>query len=502
MTEAAAVLGAAGTLAALLSRSRAPVLAGLAAIAVAELLLARDLLEGGLVDTLASSAGVAVLVLGVPVLAGLAALLVRFPALFLPLVLATAPLRFPFEVGADNRFFVELADGGRLGRLIPLYAVLAGGGLALAWRAGRGEPARPITPLVAVPAGGLLAFMSVSYLWAYDPAATEDRLAFFVLPFAALVAVVGRAPLPPWLPRVLAIEAVALACLFAVIGLVEAGVRELLFYDPKVAVANSYTSYFRVTSLFSDPSIYARHVAAAIALLVALLWLGRIAFLVGAPLVAFLWAGLWFSYSQSAMVALAVAVVAVSFAAADRSLRRFLAAIPVLLVVVGAIGFATLLRDESADRVTSGRTSLVSDTWTVFSNHPLAGVGLASQPAASRDEAGGRRTTRRNVSHTAPLTVAAELGLAGIALYVAFLAGAGRLLWLLRRRDEALALALFAVVAVFFVHSLVYGVFFDDPLLWTALGIGSAALVAAEKRIPSAIPLFRRSKGAPAPAAR
>ena len=60
----------------------------------------------------------------------------------------------------------------------------------------------------------------------------------------------------------------------------------------------------------------------------------------------------------------------------------------------------------------------------MFGNHPLEGVGVASQPAASRDETGGR-SKRRTTSHTAPLTVAAELGIFGILLYVAFLAGAG-----------------------------------------------------------------------------
>jgi putative inorganic carbon (hco3(-)) transporter len=344
--------------------------------------------------------------------------------------------------------------------------------------------------------------MSASLVWAYDPGAAEDRLAFFVVPFAVLLVVVARAPFRPWLPRVLAVEAVALACLFAAVGLGEAWARELLFYDPKVAVANEYTSYFRVTSLFSDPSIYGRHVVVAIAILVVALWLARISFALGAALVAFLWAGLYFSYSQSSMLALAAATVVVTFLVADARVRRWLAGAAVALALVGAVTFATLLRDESAARVTSGRSTLVEDTWTVFSNHPLAGVGIASQPAASRDEAGGARRERRNVSHTAPLTIAAELGLVGLVLYVAFLVGVARVLWAVRGRDEALGLALLAVVVVLFVHSLVYGVFFDDPVLWATLGVASAAAVArapvrAVERV-RAEP--RRSE--PAPAAR
>ena len=87
-----------------------------------------------------------------------------------------------------------------------------------------------------------------------------------------LVAVVGRAPFPAWMPRALAIAAVALAALFAVVGLVEEATHRLLFYTPSVEVGNAYSSFFRVTSLFRDPSLYGRHVVLGIAIvLVALL---------------------------------------------------------------------------------------------------------------------------------------------------------------------------------------------------------------------------------------
>ncbi len=329
-----------------------------------------------------------------------------------------------------------------------------------------------------MPAALLTGLTAASLAWAYDPPASEDRVAFFVLPFAALLAVVARAPFRPWLPRVLAIEAVALACLFAAVGIAEAWARKLLFYDPKVAVANEYTSYFRVTSLFSDPSIYGRHLAIAMAILVVALWLARINVLAGAALLAFLWVGLFFSYSQSSMLALAAATVVVTFLAADRRSRRWLVIAAAAVVLVGSLAFVTLLRDESADRVTSGRSALVRDTLTVVGNHPVAGVGVASQPLASRDEADGPRRARRNVSHTAPLTIAAELGILGLMLYVAFLAGATKVFWMVRRRDAALGLGLIAVFVVLVVHSLFYGVFFDDPILWATLGVGSAASVA------------------------
>ena len=60
------------------------------------------------------------------------------------------------------------------------------------------------------------------------------------------------------------------------------------------------------------------------------------------------------------------------------------------------------------------------------------------------------------MSHTTPLTVAAELGLVGFALYVVLLLAAIRMLALLRENLPTLALALGAVLLALFTHSLAY----------------------------------------------
>ena len=54
--------------------------------------------------------------------------------------------------------------------------------------------------------------------------------------------------------------AVALAVLFAGVGFVEYS-RKSLFLNPKVVAANQYDNYFRVNSVFFDPSIYGRFLA-------------------------------------------------------------------------------------------------------------------------------------------------------------------------------------------------------------------------------------------------
>jgi len=490
VTEAAALLGALGAVLALVGRPRLVLAAGLAALGLAELALGSELLPGGLGGKLRSTEGFLALAVGGPALAALAFLFVRHPALVPPAVVAVAPFRLPFEFGSDNRLFIGLADSGRLGRLVPLYAVVAAAALALVWRSLRGAEIRVLPWPVAVPTALLAALTISSLLWAYQPAAAADRLAFFLVPFVALFAVVARSPFRPWLPRVLAIEAVALASLFAAVGIVEAIVRELLFYQPKIAVSNSYTSYFRVTSLFGDPSIYGRHVVLGIAVLVVALWLGRIRFWAGAALVAFLWAGLFVSYSQSSMVALAAAVLVTSFLVADRRVRRALGATAIALVLVGAVFLVLLLRAESADRVTSDRWTLVTDTATVVGNHPVLGVGIAGQPYASRDEVYGRGSPRAHVSHTAPLTVAAEQGIVGVLAYLGFLAGALWALAAVRREDEPFGLGLVAAFVVLFVHSLFYGLFFEDPFSWCVVALAASFAAGARAPVP-ALP-FRR----------
>ena len=126
----------------------------------------------------------------------------------------------------------------------------------------------------------------------------------------------------------------------------------------------------------------------------------------------------------------------------------------------------------------SGRWTLVKDTGSSTGTTRSWASALRRSPRRAATTS-GPRSKRLKISHTAPLTVAAELGIAGILLYLAFLVGAFLFFWRLRRDDDALGLALLGVLTVLFVHSLSYGVFFEDPLLWVALGVGAAAALAA-----------------------
>jgi O-antigen ligase len=470
--EVAAVVGGAGAVFVLLPTERWFLLAGLALLGGAEAgLVTFTSGDGGVSPALAALGAAGLL----PLAAG-AALLVRYPKAVLPAVLAAAPFRPPLEFNSGNRFFVGVAQEGELGRLLPLYAVLAAAALAFGWRALRGAPIPPLPRVVAVPAAVFFAFAAASLTWSSDVDAGANTLAFFLLPFATLLAVTGRAPLPRL--RILAVIAVALVCLFAGVGLWQAATHELLFFSPSVEVGNAFSSFFRVTSLFRDPSLYGRHVVLGIAVVLVLLLRRRVNPMLAIGLIVFLWAGLFFSYSQSSLVALFAVIVALAAVAGDRNLR-LVAAVTAAVVLLGGAGLvAAAVQDHSTRRVTSDRSRRVELTAKVVRDHPLAGVGLGAQPVESQKRSTQGGSPSRFVSHTTPLTVAAELGLLGLAAYLALLAGAAVLVERVRRRDPTLGLALGAVLLALVVHSLAYSGFFEDPVTWVALSIGSAFLTA------------------------
>ena len=167
--------------------------------------------------------------------------------------------------------------------------------------------------LIAAPAAAFFAFACLSLLWADDLEAGANLLAVLHAPVRRCCSPASRAPTSrtasrePWQrPRSRWRRCSPL------VGLWQAATHELFFYAPNLAVSNANTDFFRVTSLFGDPSLYGRHlvlgIGVALSLLAARRWRPW-------PLIALLvimWAGLFFSYSQSSMVALLVVTLALA----------------------------------------------------------------------------------------------------------------------------------------------------------------------------------------------
>ena len=505
LAEIAGVVGAGGAAIAILAGRRWTLLAGFALLAAAEALLALSMAGDVSTDRLVSATTLGAGFAGLLLVAAAAAVFVRLPWLTIPALVVAAPFRLPLDFDRDYRFFFAFAEGGRLGRLIPLYAVVTAASAAFLYRVLRRNHVDSPARVVAVPVAAFLAFASVSLLWTRDIDAGANLLAFFLLPFAAMVAIVVRSELADWLPKALAVIAVGLASVFALVGLWQEATKDLFFYGPQLEVANAYSPFFRVTSLFTDPSLYGRHVVLGFAVLLVLLWAGRMNVFLAAALMTLLFAGLYFSYSQSSWAALFVVAAGVTVVAGDRNARRAVLAATAVALVVAAVFVGYQARNKSLSELTSGRWQRAELTLDVVREQPLIGVGLGAQPKVSREIGAGRDAREaRFVSHTTPLTVAAELGIVGFALYALLLSGAVRMVVALRRTRPALALGIGVVLLALFTHALAYSGFFEDPITWLALGVGAAylAVPVAARQTEEAPVRADEVKAEPVPTAR
>jgi hypothetical protein len=488
LAEIAALVGALGAVLALITRGGIFPLTGLGLLGVATGGLAWALVgDDDIRLLLGDPGGVALVAVGVATAILGAVPLVRYPAVVPVALLAAAPFRVPVQLGNDEAFL-----------LLPLYLVIAASVLALAYRILRGERPPPPPFLLALPLAAFVTIASTSFLWTWDERAGGIALGFFVFPFVAGLATIARSPIANWLPRALLVTLVALGTLFAAIGIWQAHTRTL-FFGRDVEVANAYTSFFRVTSLFKDPSLYGRYLVVPIAVLLVAILVRRgrtIDWVVATAFVAFLFVGLFYSYSQSSFVALFVVTFAVAVVGADGRTRIVLLACALVATLAAAGVAGAAIGGRSAKDVTSGRSRLVEVTLDAFRERPVAGVGVGGQPRAS-SEIVRKGSPSRNASHTSPLTVLAELGVIGFALYLWLLAATVWGLVLVSRTDRDFAIGLGAVLLALVVHSLLYAGFFEDPLTWGVIGLTAAALATAPARSVAREPATDSAPAAP-----
>ena len=275
-----------------------------------------------------------------------------------------------------------------------------------------------------------VALYALQALYSPDHAKAAENIAFFYVPFALLFLLLEDVE---WtrelLLRCLAV-AVALAVVFAGVGFIEYD-RKTLFLNPKVVAANQYDNYFRVNSLFFDPSIYGRFLALVMIAVSTCVLSGRAAvsarvrrrdILLGAALLAWLLGGLITSFSQSSIAALLLGLAVL--AAYCWSVRGTLyvsaaalalAAAIVLLAPTG-LHFGLKGSSGSTSNATSGRTKLISGGLELFAQRPLEGYGSGSfEVEYKRHNSSADAENATSASHTIPVTVAAEQGIVGLA---------------------------------------------------------------------------------------
>jgi putative inorganic carbon (HCO3(-)) transporter len=465
LAQAAAVVGAFGACGLLLARERLLFFGGLTALVAAEAGLAYALVPDAPSLLTASATRFGALAVGALFVLALAAAFARYPAAAPVALLVVAPFRLSVGLGSQEAFL-----------LLPFYVVLAAAAAALSYRVGRGGEFPAVPYLIAGPTAALVALSGISLLWAEDLRAGTIALVFFYFPFSVLLSIVALTRTKDWTWRALATVLVAVTSVFAAIGVFQAWSHTEILAKQDVQLANAYSSLFRVTAVFQDPNVYGRHLVLGVVVILTALWLALLRPAVGLPVLGLLTLGLYFSYSQTSFVALFCAVLVVSLIAGDRLTRRVVVGVSAALVL--AAGIVVLLEGDgdSTQQVTSDRSTLVQVTWPVYAAHPVVGVGIGSQPLASRRVEDAKKRKSKNVSHTTPLTVAAELGTIGLAVYVVFLAALGRAILEAWRRHRALGIALAGCLTALVVQSFFYGGFFEDPFAWGIAGVAAAVL--------------------------
>ncbi|HYM45778.1 MAG TPA: O-antigen ligase family protein [Solirubrobacteraceae bacterium] len=457
---------------------------------------------------------VAALLGALVVVGGLAWLMRRQPDAFPLLAISALPFRLPVS-----------ADGRTVNLLIPLYLVVAAGTLAQlaprllghgveGSRDAAGCPGRSRrryrSEITGSPIGqqelaygspakisawcsprglewllfGAVALYALQGTYSSDHAKAAENVAFFYVPFGLLFLLLRDVKWTRGLALACLGVAVALAVAFAGVGFVEYARKEV-FLNPKVVAANQYDNYFRVNSLFFDPNVYGRFLALVmIAVTTVVLWSHRRRdVLIGAGVLAWLLGGLVTSFSQSSIAALLLGLAVL--AAYRWDVRATVYVALGLVAIGGVIVFAAPaslhfgLRGSggSASNATSGRTKLISGGFGLFAGRPLYGYGSGSFETEYKLH--GKTTTEKttenatSASHTIPVTVAAEQGILGVAVYVALLIAAFAVLFRGAGRSPP-RIALAACFAALVLHTWTYADFLEDPVTWTLLGIGVA----------------------------
>jgi len=418
--------------------------------------------------------------------AGIGAWIVlRAPWTLAVAVLACVPARIPVHVGSTQANL-----------LLPMYAVVIVAAVALAWELyGDDTRSRELGPL-AWPLALFIGWNGLSFLWSKDVRQGAIELLFFILPFGLLAVALARLVWSRAWVLTLYVQLALMALVFGVIGVVQYETRNI-FWNPKVRVDNAYAPsgwFYRVNSVFYDPSIYGRFLVVAIlASLVVLLWRR------GDPLwgiataltIGITWAGLLPSFSQSSFVAL---IVATTLGAVLAWRWRSLVLVAIAAIALALAGLASPAvrhklegqSSSSLSHATGGRSTLVSKGIKVAVHHPLLGVGVGGFRHAYAQLLHLRgKDPKAAASHTTPITVAAETGLPGLLLLdwlvVAALAVAFRRLG--RGFDGTARLAFGLALVAILVHCLFYNALFEDPTFWGLLAlvvVGARADTAGE----------------------
>jgi O-antigen ligase len=171
-----------------------------------------------------------------------------------------------------------------------------------------------------------------------------------------------------------------------------------------------------------------------------------------AVLAAWRWSVVWTVYVSAAVLALAALV---------------------LLLAPASLHFGLKGSSGSTNNATNGRSSLVSGGLELFAKRPLEGYGSGAFETEYKRHSHADAQSATSASHTIPVTIAAEQGILGLAVYAALLLSAFIVLFRGAGRSPP-RMAIAACFAALVLHTWTYADFLEDPFTWTLLAIGVA----------------------------
>jgi O-antigen ligase len=392
----------------------------------------------------------------------------RWPQVLPIAAVAMLPIRVPIEIGGETANL-----------LVPLYLVIASGVLArLISDREAGVESRAsasdlwISRLRWILAIGLVLY-AIQAAYSEDVSNAVENVGFFLAPFAVLFCLLSEIEWSAALLRkvLVAIGFVAVVC--SVIAIYQYFARDL-FLNAELADANQLHVYFRVNSIFFDPNILGRYLALAITV-----YAGFIAW--GAPR----------RELAAAAVVCAVSLLGLAFSYSITSFGSLLAGLGVIAILrwswrglaaaaaFGAVGLIVLLLAggtphsdiEDVRSIDAGHSSLIKGGVNLAQDRPVYGWGSGSFGRAFYERIERARTT---VSHSEPITVAAEQGAIGLVVYIALLVAAFVTLLGAGARGSPARSLVAAAFVVMFIDSLGYTGFTTDPATWALLGVGVA----------------------------
>jgi hypothetical protein len=390
----------------------------------------------------------------------------RYPTAFPIAAFVLLPLRVPVEIGGQTSNL-----------LVPLYAVTAGGLLALGLQAVSAGSAAPEPPAWrASPAARLLRWLIAAFLVLYavqatyslDPENAIENASFFYVPFAALLVLLLEVRWNRWLVRRLLVAVSAAMLVLAGIGIVEYAVRGLIL-NRDLRAENAIHIYFRVNSLFRDPNIFGRYLALGVIALAAYLgWEGRWRpALAAAAAAGVLLTALAFTFSLTSFAALLVALLVLAWARLGT--RAAAGALAAIAVCGGVLLLLTGPRTTEVGTGGAGRASLVRGGLDLAGDRPVWGWGSGSFGKAFYRHIEPAKTT---ASHDTPIATAAEQGVIGLVVYASVLAAALAVMLLGDVRGSPARAGTAALFVVMIVHSFGYASFLEDPATWAILALG------------------------------